>query len=168
MDKRIDLKFKPAPDAIKRATRCGRQFLKSHGLARGTIQSQATILYGLIQTVMEYGTLQAAEDQISVTLEVDNGSIHVEVRNTVDQTADERLEALDHTIQCIRGYHDPFEAYRRLKHSPTELLSRHPSRLSLAEVTLKSGATLDFVVDEDNVLRLSAVTRTNREMFQTA
>lgn len=168
MDKTINLKFKPDPGTIKHATQCSRQFLKSHGLAHGAIQIQATILYGLIKAVMEYGRIQLAEDQIAVTLQVDDGSIQVEVRNAVDQTANDRLEALDRTIQCIRGYQDPFEAYMKLKHASTELIGSHSSGLNLAQITLKSGATLDFVVDEDSVLRLSAVTRTNREMFQTA
>ena len=84
--------------------------------------------------------------------------ITVEVMNPVDETAENHLKNLDRTIQWIRGYQDPFEAYvERVKDVSKKPLSNEESGLGLVRMAYEGKAILDFFVGEDNILNVSAV-----------
>ena len=73
-----------------------------------------------------------------------------------------QLNDLDKTIQLIRGYQDPFEPYmKKLRENPGNSINSDTYGIGLAKIAYEAGAVLDFFVDEDNILNLSAVRSLN-------
>jgi len=73
--------------------------------------------------------------------------------------SDENLRRLDETIQWIRGYQSPFEAYvEKLKEVSTGE-NQGESGLGLVRIAYEGQSILDFYVDEQNMLAMSAVYR---------
>ena len=69
-----------------------------------------------------------------------------------------RLKKLDDTIQWIRGYQSPFEAYvEKLKQVSAQPYAPGESGLGLARIAYEGQCVLDFYVDETDVLAMSAV-----------
>ena len=116
------------------------------------------VLRELIKKSMKYGLFKIAADGIAVRLQIDKNMYTIEVLNPVDNTCDHRLKELDKTIQFIRGYQDPYEAYsRRLSDVAATPFNTEVNDLDLVKVAYEGGAILDFFVNEDNFLSLSAV-----------
>jgi len=136
----------------------GSSFLKSHGYSDDAVQVPVMILRELIRNSIRYGKFAPAANEIAVRLQIDKNTYTIEVLNPVDKTCSDRLKELDKTIQFIRGYQDPYEAYSK---SLAELAA--PSFLAeandpgLVKIAYEGGAILDFFVSEDNFLNLSAV-----------
>ncbi len=143
---------------IDKAADSGSSFLKSHGFSDDAVQAPIMVLRELIKKSMKYGMFKIAADGIAVRLQIDKNMYTIEVLNPVDNTCDHRLKELDKTIQFIRGYQDPYEAYSR-KLAEAE---NHPSNADafdpgFMKIAYEVGAILDFYVSEDNLLNLSAV-----------
>lgn len=68
-----------------------------------------------------------------------------------------KLDELDRTIQVIRGGPDPFEPYINCIQASTKLNSDNTNDYELARIAYETGAVIDFYVNEDNILNLSAV-----------
>lgn len=96
---------------------------------------------------------------MSVHIYIEEKTITAEVRKAVEEPAsDNQLQALDKTIQWIRGYQDPFEPFMVSAWQTSESNSDSDSNsFGLAKIAYEAGAILDFYVSEDNVLNLSAV-----------
>ena len=68
------------------------------------------------------------------------------------------LSELDRTIQWVRGFQAPFEAYiARMKAISREPLDIDKSGLGLVRITYEGRAILDFYLDENDTLSVSAV-----------
>ena len=71
-----------------------------------------------------------------------------------------KLRKLDESIQWIRGYQSPFEAYvEKLKQVSAQPYAPGESGLGLARIAYEGQCVLDFYVDETDVLAMSAVHR---------
>jgi hypothetical protein len=76
----------------------------------------------------------------------------------VDHTCCDKLKELDKTIQFIRGYQNPFEAYMLKRKEASKSSSCDVTNsLGLARIAYEENAMLDFFISEDNDLFLSAV-----------
>ena len=65
---------------------------------------------------------------------------------------------MDKTIQWIRGYQDPFEAYiERIKEVSKKPLHDMESGIGLVRIAYEGNALLDFFVAENNMLNVSVV-----------
>jgi hypothetical protein len=74
------------------------------------------------------------------------------------------LSRLDQTIQWIRGYQDPFEAYiERIKEVSKKPLKDMESGIGLVRIAYEGKALLDFFVGDNNVLNVSVVSNIERE-----
>jgi len=116
------------------------------------------ILRKLIKNSIKYGRLAPSANEIAVRLQIYKSTYTIEVMNPVHKTCSDRLEELDKTIQFIRGYQDPFEAYSiRLADVAANPFKAEANDLDLIKIACEGGAILDFFINEDNFLNLSAV-----------
>ena len=158
MKKSMKLLVKPEWDKIENARNKSSKFLKSHGFPNDTVQAFTMVISELIENSIKYGKFVSPENNVTVDIHVGENIITAEVVNPVDETAYKHLKDLDKTIQWIRGYQDPFEAYvERLKEVSKKPLSDEESRLGLARIAYEGRAILDFFLGEDELLNVSAV-----------
>jgi hypothetical protein len=88
---------------------------------------------------------------------VERSFVTVTVSNPVGESETDSLEILDNTIQWIRGFHDPFQAYlERLRDVSTQSLFSSESKLGLVRIAYEGQSTLDFYVGADRRLVVSA------------
>jgi len=147
---------------IDQAGKKGLSFLKSHGFTNDTVQAQIMILKELINNGKQFEKTSAPNDEITVFFLVEEKAITVEIRKPVKESNQRQLNDLDKTIQLIRGYQDPFEPYmKKLRENPGNSINSDAYGIGLAKIAYEAGAVLDFFVDEDNILNLSAVRSLN-------
>jgi len=136
----------------------GSRFLKSHGFSDDAVHVPVMVLRELIKNSIKYGKLAPAANEIVVRLQIDKNTYTIEVLNPLDKTGSDRLKELDKTIQFIRSYQDPYEAYsKRLSEVAAPSCNAEANDLGLVKIAHEGGAILDFFVSEDNFLNLSAV-----------
>ena len=158
MKNSIKLNLKPDGYGIEMAGQKSSIFLKSHGFSDKTVHTQIMIVKQLIKNGIKYGKFTPSENEISVSIHIAENTISVEVMNPVDVTCCERLKELDKTIQFIRGYQDPFEAYMLIKKKAPKYPSCGDANgLDLIKIAYEGKAILDFFVNENNMLNQSAV-----------
>ena len=90
---------------------------------------------------------------------LDENLITVEVLHPVEKGDYRNLKKLDSSIQWIRGFQNPFEAYiEKLQMVSKKPLDDEESGLGLARIAYEGQSILDFFLNEDNQLSVSAVT----------
>jgi hypothetical protein len=147
---------------IDRAGEKGSNFLISHGFTNDTVQAQIMILKELINNGKQFENTTEPDDEITVFFLVEEKAITVEIRKAVEESNQRQLNELDKTIQLIRGYQDPFEPYmKKIRENPGISMNGDAYGIGLARIAYEAGAVLDFFVDEDNILNLSAVRSLN-------
>jgi hypothetical protein len=158
MERSMKLILKPEWEELERVRDEGTEFLKSHGLARETVDALVMVISELTENSIKYGDFSPAENQVVIDTYVEERNVTVEVRNPVNEKAYQHLRRLDRMIQWIRGYQDSFEAYvERLKEVSKKPLTDGESGLGLVRVAYEAKAILDFYVDDDATLNVSAV-----------
>jgi len=162
MQPSMEINFRPDEREINKAGKISSEFLKSHGFSDNAVHTQIKILRELISNGIRYGNLAKSENKITVQIHIAENTITVEVSNPVDETCYEQLKELDKTLQFIRGYQDPYEAYL-LKQKENSQNSSHQeiNGLGLARIACEGSAILDFFVSKDNILNLFAVKSLN-------
>jgi hypothetical protein len=143
----------------------GSEFLKSHGLSENTVCAQMAILKELISSGKKFGNLKTSENTMTALLIIENDTIIAEISRPVHESSFSQLDELDKTIQWIRGYQDPFEAYTTKGREVADNLNNSDTKeYGLARIAYEAGAIVDFYVSEDNILNLSAVKSINGEI----
>ena len=158
MSKSKKFNLKPIPHDIIKAGELSRKFLQSLGLSDSIIQDQILVIQELIRNGINCGKCKSTENEIFVQLQVSENTITIEVKNPVDETCFQRIAEFDKTIQFIRGYQDPFEAYQIMqKYAANRTNVGVIDGLALSRIAYKGKAILDFYVGEDNMLNQSAI-----------
>ena len=107
---------------------------------------------------VKYGFFKDTNQKVIVVINLQRDTVTIEVFNPVNKKAMKDLTRLDKTIQWIRGYQDPFEAYiERLKEVAKKPLHDKESGIGLVRIAYEGKAWLDFFVDDNNILNVSAV-----------
>ena len=134
-------------------------FLRSHGVDADTSNAISMVASELTENANKYGSYSApSAPQIEVEIALDPTSIVVEVRNPVGAANAANLERLDEMIQHIRGYQDPFEVYvERLREVSGQRLDSAESGLGLVRVAFEGQSILDFYVNDNDILAVSAI-----------
>lgn len=132
-------------------------YLRGRSEEASVVDAIAMVVTELTENAIKYGRFQP-DARVSVSLDVTDHAITVEVRNPTSNEDMVQLGRLDRTIQWIRGYQDPFEAYlARLQ----EVSMQHPdsseSGLGLVRVAYEGESSLDFYLGEGGTLSVSAV-----------
>jgi len=157
MDRSMTLNLKPYENEIHGVTEKSSRFLKSHGFSNETIQSQLTVIEELIKNGLSYGKFNPSA-KMMVKIQLEANAITVEVSSPVGKSACNRLIELDKMIQWMRGYQDPYEAYlKKLNENSNRSPDEKSNGLGLVKAAYEGKAILDFVVNEDNILNVSAV-----------
>jgi len=138
-------------------------YLTSHELSDELANRYTMVACELTENGIKYGSFEMDGDFVRVRIRLDGGSISVEVTNPVGEDTRAYLSELDQTIQWIRGFQDPFEAYiERMRAISREPLEIDRSGLGLVRITYEGRSALDFFVEEDSTLSVSAVSELNR------
>ena len=160
----IEFDVKPDWDEIEKIRNESVDFLQSHEFSDDTIHSLSMIISELIENGLKYGDFEKEGNKVIVIINVATNMVTVEVLNPVDKSAYEHLSKLDKTIQWIRGYQDPFEAYiERIKEVSKKPLHDMESGIGLVRIAYEGNALLDFFVAENNMLNVSVVSNLERE-----
>ena len=158
MKKSIEFNVKPEWDEIEKIRNESAEFLQTHELTDDTIHSLSMIISELIENGIKYGNFKMIENRVVVIINIERNAVTIEVLNPVDENADEHLSKLDKTIQWIRGYQDPFEAYiERIKEVSKKPIKDAESGIGLVRIAYEGKALLDFFVGENNILNVSVV-----------
>ena len=116
------------------------------------------VISELIENSIKYGDFSLPENEVTLNINLYENIITIEVINPIDDSIFSHLKKLDKTIQWIRGYQDPFEAYvERLKEVSKKPFRDEESELGLVRIAYEGKAIIDFFVGEDETLNVSAV-----------
>jgi hypothetical protein len=157
MQKSLKLTVKPKWEDADMVREKSYDFIIAHGLSQDTAYALSMTTCELFENAVKYGDFRNDDANIYVSVEVSKNEITIEVKNPVREKS-EHLHQLDKTIQWIRGYQNPFQAYvEKLKEVSEKKLKEGESGLGLVRIAYEGQAILDFYVDEHNVLAISAV-----------
>jgi hypothetical protein len=158
MKRTMKLKVKPQWEEIEKVRNKSGTFLSSHGFPGDSVQALTMVISELIENSIKYGKFTPSEDKVALNIQVGNRMVTVEVVNPFDDRGYKHLKKLDRTVQWIRGYQDPFEAYvEKLKEVAKRPLQDEESGLGLVRIAYEGKAILDFFVSEDDLVNVSAV-----------
>jgi hypothetical protein len=157
MKKSLTLLFYSNGNEFEQAMGKTSEFLTAHGVADEAIKKQILIIKELITICMQYSSLKAPQQQMTVHIDISKDRITAEVSNPIHGLQSKKLEKLDKTIQFIRGHQDPFEAYLKLK----AISGNRSDELALAKLASESKTMIDFFVSDENILNMSAVVPIN-------
>jgi hypothetical protein len=116
------------------------------------------VISELIENSIKYGIFKAPENNVLVNIEIGKKIMTVEVINPIGEACYENLNKLDKTIQWIRGYQDPFEAYvNKIEEVSKRHLNDTESGLGLARIAYEGRAIIVFFLNENNLLNVSAI-----------
>jgi hypothetical protein len=153
----LELSLPPEWGAVKAVWDPCRGSLERAGLAPDEAYALAMVAQELLENAVKY--CAPGGDTIRLSVQVDPEDVTVEVRSRVG-VDDAHLRRFDRTVQWIRSYQDPFEAYvERLKQVALQPYAPGQSGLGLARIAYEGRCALDFYVDAGSILAVSAVYR---------
>lgn len=162
----LQMSVRPLWDEIDAAREEAISFLRAHELADAVINAAGMIVCELAENATKYGAFgeppaaPEVPEQIQISISIHATTVTIEVRSPVSSADDENLLRLDRTVQWIRGFQNPFEAYlERLKEVSSQSLESRESGLGLVRIAYEGQSILDFFLNEHNVLAVSAVHR---------
>jgi len=154
----LDLRLDPQWDAVKAAWDPCRKTLARAGLNEDETYQLAMVAQELLENAVKYGSFSDGE-RIFLGVHAAEEDVVVEVKSRVG-VDEAHLRRFDRTIQWIRGFQDPFEAYvERMKIVSAQPYSHGESGLGLTRIAYEGRSIIDFYVDEHDVLAVSAVYR---------
>ena len=154
----VTINPKPDWDEIDLVREQAESFLVAQGIDTDSQHAVTMIACELAENAVKYGHFTSDDARIDVTLSCDDQEITVEVRSPLKQGDEDHLDRLDEMIQWIRGYQDPFQAYlERLKEVSGQDLDHEESGLGLVRIAYEGQSTLDFYINDDMVVAVSAV-----------
>ena len=134
------------------------EFLAGCGLPTEGVDKYTMVVCELVENGIKYGHFNDARDMVNVRVWIAGSTISVLVTNPISNHTQTYLSELDRTIQWVRGFQAPFEAYiARMKAISREPLDIDKSGLGLVRITYEGQAMLDFYLDENDTLSVSAV-----------
>lgn len=153
---RLERQVAPEWDAIKAEWDVSMRFLLDHGVGGDLAYALAMVAQELLENAVKYGSFSAGQ-RILLVIDVQPHEALVEVKSPASVDPD-ALQQLDATIQWIRGFQSPFEAWvERLKQVGEQAFDPAKSGLGLARIAYEARCVLDFYVDETDTLSISAV-----------
>lgn len=158
MESQLDLRVRADWSEMARVNEAAGAYLASCELSTEAVQKYTMVVCELVENAIKYGSFPSPEDRIDVHVSVASVAISVQVTHHCHETGTAGLGDLDRTVQWLRSYQAPFEAYvARMKAISREPLDAEKSGLGLARITYEGRALLDFYVDENSMLSVSAV-----------
>jgi hypothetical protein len=158
----LALGIEPEWDAVKATWEPCRAMLGRAGLNDDESYQLAMVAQELLENAVKYGAYRGGERiALEVRVAAEDATVEVKSRVGVD---DAHLRRFDQRIQWIRGFQDPFEAYvERMKIVSAQPYSNGESGLGLTRIAYEGRCMLDFYVDDESTLAVSAVYRRGPE-----
>jgi len=158
MNRSIELTIKPKWDEIENVRNKSTSFLTSQGISNDSVQAFAMVISELVENSVKYGRFTSTKSEVIVTVKISENMIIAEVINPVDESVYHHLRKLDKTLQWIRGFQDPFQAYvQRIRKISRKPLDDEFSGLGLTRIAYEGQAIVDFFLTEGNQLNVSAI-----------
>ena len=134
------------------------EFFSQNSLPDEVVHAGTMVVSELLENGIKYGDFSNKKSAVGIDVSINNHSITVEITNPVSEVAYEYLKTLDKTIQWIRGFQDPFQAYiDMLKQVSRRPMSDENSGLGLVRIAYEGNAILDFFVSDEGILNVSAI-----------
>lgn len=154
----LSIHLKPDWSELDRVSDSVQSFLKDSPLNRDDLDAVRMVTTELVENGIKYGYFPTPESEIQLSVRKKKNRIVIEVKNQIKESELSHLKRLDAKIQWIRGYQNPFEAYvERLKEISNKNLAEGESGLGLVRIAYEGQSILDFYLNEDNLLAVSAV-----------
>lgn len=161
----FSLRIKPDWDEIPQARNECRHYLESVDCPRDRLEVICMVTSELLENAVKYGGLRRKTDGIDLQIKAEPENVLLEVKGALGFTyrplspeGNPDLKKLDHMIQWIRSFQSPFQAYiERLQEVARQPLESDESGLGLVRIAYEGQALLDFFVDENDVLSISAI-----------
>ncbi len=158
MDPTLTLEIKPEWDQIESVREKSAHFLKERGFSEDVIHAVSMVTAELTENAVHYGLYERPDQLVNVSVATARDSITVEVKSPAGNTDSNDLQKLDRMIQWIRGYQDPYEAYlSRLKEVSSQSADSKESGLGLVRIAYEGQSIIDFYVDDQNIVSVSAI-----------
>lgn len=155
----LELKLRPVWGEIERAREECRIFLEELGSPAETRDALCMIASEILENAIKYGHFTNESQEFPFKIEEGRDGMLVEAWSPVPAIGiTENLRRLDTIIQWIRSFQSPFQAYlERLRLVAGQPLDDNESGLGLIRIAYEGEAILDFYVNEDNILCVSAL-----------
>lgn len=135
-------------------------FLRQTDLPETAIDTYTMVICELLENGIKYGS---DGENIDVTVIIGDADISIQVDNTVSSDNRPHLAELDRTLQWIRGVQDPYQAYLdRIREISREPMNMARSCLGLVRIAYEGRASIDFILDDNDRLSVSALAPLNR------
>ncbi len=159
----FNLEVKPIWSEVERVILATRDYLTECGFPENSVDTYTMVACELVENGIKYGQYESPEDgYVDVTIDISDAVITVQVQNRLKEENTYHLRQLDKTLQWIRGFQDPFQAYvERLKQISRESSDQNKSGLGIVRIAYEAKATIDFIVGEDETLQVVAVSHIN-------
>jgi hypothetical protein len=158
----LDLRIEPEWDAIQGAWEACRAMLAGAGVEDDEGYQLSMAAQELLENAVKYGVFRDGE-RVGLEIRAAGEDVTVEVKSRV-AVDDAHLRRFDRMIQWIRGFQDPFEAYvERMKIVSAQPYADGESGLGLTRVAYEGRCIIDFYVDDESTLAVSAVYRRRPE-----
>ena len=158
MTRTLSLDVDPVWESIDQVRRENESFLRTHGIPQPSVEALSMVSCELMENAVKYGYFDGDVKRIESRCTVDADNVVLEVRSPVRPGDDAAMARLDHMIQWIRGYQDPFQAYlMRLREVSSQSMETSESGLGLVRIAYEGQSVLDFFVDSASVLNISAL-----------
>jgi hypothetical protein len=158
MQRMLRLQIEPDWEKVDHVREHSAVFLREQGVSIEAIDAVTMVVCELTENAVKYGRFDGGAGTISVTVTLGSRAVTAEVKSPVAHADEEAVAKLDYMIQWIRGFQDPFEAYlERLKEVSAQHMSSPESGLGLVRIAYEGHSILDFYIDDQNLLAVSAV-----------
>lgn len=162
MSRNLKMKINPIWDELDLARKELSAFLDTNNVQIDHQHSVIMISSELLENAIKYGDSNSGFP-ISIETELNNNRIMIEVKNKIMNVNSSNLKRLDHDIQWIKGFQSPFEAYiEKLKKVSAKDLEDSESGLGLVRIAYEGRGELDFYLDEDEMVCISAVVESEK------
>ncbi|AXR61152.1 ATP-binding protein [Leptospira mayottensis] len=157
--KLLEMKLRPIWAEIERARKECRNFLEELGSSDETRDALCMIASEILENAIKYGHFTSESQEFTFKLESGKDGMLVQAWSPLPSAGIiENLRRLDSIIQWIRSFQSPFQAYlERLKLVAGQPLEDNESGLGLIRIAYEGEAILDFYVNEDDILYVSAL-----------
>lgn len=154
---KISIILKPDWEELEKVRDIVENYTREQGLKEDDMNSLQMVSCELVENAIKYGYFEQRKE-ISMSLQYRGNRVVIEVKNPLHESRLSNLEKLDAQIQFIRGFQNPLEAYiEKLRDVSAKQLKEGESGLGLVRIAYEGQSILDFYVNEDGILSISAV-----------
>jgi hypothetical protein len=159
MKSEVNLLIIPDWQEIENVYEAANKFFSEMNFNEEYTETFTMITCELVENSIKYGEFMNNGKNIEINIKIADKRIFISVMNPIGELTKPYLLELDKTIQWVRGFQDPYEAYiERLKEISIEPIDNYKSGLGLVRISYEGRATIDFFINEEKVLNVSAVT----------